>query len=100
MPTFTRAHSLTSCDTCHELTGDTWRDLAAHVAAHQKAAMDAARQARIDALGRGTCCDTGRFGMNGWAENGMIGDISETASDLTPTPPLSTPDRRNRKEDA
>jgi len=60
MSTFTRRHGLVSCDTCHQLTGDTWRDLAAHVAAHQKAAMDAARQARIEPAERLAAAD--KFG--------------------------------------
>lgn len=50
MATFTRAHNVTTCDTCHEVTRDDWRSLAEHTAAHQRADQLAARQARIDLL--------------------------------------------------
>jgi hypothetical protein len=47
--TFTTRAGLTSCDTCHELVGQSWRDLAAHMDSHYMARLRAARQARIDA---------------------------------------------------
>ena len=52
MATYIRRAGITSCDACHEVTGDDWRSFAAHTAAHHKADQRAARQARIDALNR------------------------------------------------
>jgi len=48
--TFTRARGITSCDTCGLVVGDTWREKAAHTAAHTAHDTTAARQARIDAI--------------------------------------------------
>jgi len=93
---FTRAHNLTSCDLCGLVVEPGWRSLAAHQDAHYMARLREARQVRIDAATRAQsrCAISVLVGQT--CDNGT----DEAAPDLTPRPPLSTPDRHYRKEDA
>ena len=78
------------CPDGHERAGNT------HVDKAGRLVCNACRREKYAAKKQAETPTFARVLATGWTKMGT----NEAASDLTPRPPLSTPDRRNRKEDA